>query len=144
MADDVIRAAIPKDWILGKRLGRHVLHDPRSRAFPADRAATIRSVDHHAKGLPLNQGQIGSCTANALCGALNSAPDSQHGTLRNETDAVSCMSLRPNSRAIRILPMILVGAALKSARLPSSLAGSRRTRTRLDQTMPSRRWCSVQ
>ena len=93
MAGDVFKAAIPEHVVEGKRLGRHVLHDPRSRDFRADRADTITSVDHHATGLPLNQGQIGSCTANALCGALNSAPDFNRGTPRHEHDAVKLYEL---------------------------------------------------
>jgi len=72
----------------GKRLGRHVHHDPASRNFPAARAPRIVTVDHRAKGLPLNQGTLGSCTANALCGALNSAPDYTGGALLTEADAV--------------------------------------------------------
>ena len=58
-----------------RRLGRHVKHDPRSKHFPAKTAPEIVSVAHASVGLPLNQGNIGSCTANALCGALNCAPN---------------------------------------------------------------------
>jgi len=70
--DDVVTAEIPEHVVEGKRLGRHVRHDPRSKKFPAERAPSIRSVTHHSEGLPLNQGALGSCTANATCGALNS------------------------------------------------------------------------
>jgi hypothetical protein len=77
----------------GKRLGRHVLHDPRSLNYPASRAPKIISVNHNAIGLPLNQGNIGSCTANALCGALNSAPDDASGTAYNEDQAVQLYEL---------------------------------------------------
>ena len=73
----------------GMRLGRHVEHDPRSLDFPAPTAGQIVSVKHQAVGLPLDQGRLGSCTANALCGALNSAPDYAGGAARTETDAVS-------------------------------------------------------
>lgn len=75
-----------------RRLGRHVHHDPRSKAFLADRAP-IKSVQHAAVGLPLDQGQIGSCTANALCGALNSAPDFDGGRILTEADAVAIYEL---------------------------------------------------
>ena len=71
-----------------RRLGRHVEHDPRSRDFQAETAPAIVSVKHQALGLPLDQGHVGSCTANALCGALNSAPDFQ-GHQRTEGDAVT-------------------------------------------------------
>jgi hypothetical protein len=88
MNDPVLRTTLAEHFIPGKRLGRHVVHDPRSRNFPADRAAQIVSVTHQASGLPLNQGDIGSCTANALCGALDSSPDFTGGTPRSENDAI--------------------------------------------------------
>jgi hypothetical protein len=72
----------------GMRLGRHVEHDPRSRDYTAERAPKIQSVTHDATGLPLDQGQIGSCTANALCGALDSAPNFGGGAPKSEDDAV--------------------------------------------------------
>jgi hypothetical protein len=78
-----------------QRLGRHVEHDERSKApeFLAETAPAIVSVKHQATGLPLDQGAIGSCTANALCGALDSAPDFKGGQPRAETDAVTLYKL---------------------------------------------------
>ncbi len=61
--------------VAGRRLGRHVFHDERSRNFGAAQAARIRSVKHDSSGLPLDQGDVGSCTAEAVCGALNTDPD---------------------------------------------------------------------
>lgn len=61
--------------ILDRRLGRHVEHDPRSKNFPAEGAPQIVDVLHAAFGLPLNQGSLGSCTANALAGAANTQPN---------------------------------------------------------------------
>jgi hypothetical protein len=75
------------------RLGRHVVHDPRSREFVASAAPKIVSVKHQATGLPLDQGQLGSCTANALCGALDSAPNFSNGTPLAEPDAVKVYEL---------------------------------------------------
>ena len=66
---------IPEQGVARKRLGRHVQHDPRSREFPAEQATAIVSVQHAALGLPLDQGDLGSCTAEALVGALNSQPN---------------------------------------------------------------------
>lgn len=48
---------------------------------------------HRGVGLPLNQGDIGSCTANALCGALNSAPDFTGSTPRSEQNAIQLYEL---------------------------------------------------
>jgi hypothetical protein len=85
----VLRVAIAEQVAPGKRLGRHIVHDPRSRDFPAQSAPAIISVVHNAVGLPLDQGDIGSCTANALCGALNSAPDYTSGPPRTEQNAIT-------------------------------------------------------
>ena len=92
-SNDVRIVHLPEQQVAGKRLGRHVRHDPRSRDFAAKRAPTIINVTHQATGLPLDQGQIGSCTANALCGALNSAPDFDGVTQLTEKDAVSLYEL---------------------------------------------------
>jgi C1A family cysteine protease len=59
------------------RLGRHVLHDPRSRAYDAAELARPRPLvaTHHQSVVePWDQGQIGSCTANAALGALMTEP----------------------------------------------------------------------
>ncbi len=90
---NTIRRHIQETVVDGRRLGRHVVHDPRSRDFPAARATKIVSVTHAAKGLPLNQGNIGSCTANALCGALDSSPDNASGKSFTEDQAVSLYEL---------------------------------------------------
>lgn len=71
---------IPETVVEGKPLGRHVLQDSRSRQFVAEQAPALKSVTHASIGLPLNQGNIGSCTANALVGALNTKPNTpKHG-----------------------------------------------------------------
>lgn len=90
---EIINVMLPEDHIGGMRLGRHVKHDPRSREFQAGRAPKIVSVTHQATGLPLDQGKLGSCTANALCGALDSAPDFVGGTTLNEDDAIRLYEL---------------------------------------------------
>ncbi|MHB8464152.1 MAG: hypothetical protein ACYDH6_19290 [Acidimicrobiales bacterium] len=79
---------IPEQRVAGKPLGRHIQHDPRSREFQAAQAPAIVSVAHKATGLPLDQGHTNSCTANALCGALDSAPDFSGGAPRTEADAM--------------------------------------------------------
>jgi len=90
---DIISVKIPEGHVEGKRLGRHVKHDPRSFEFQAVRATQIVSVTHQATGLPLDQGNLGSCTANALCGALDSAPDFSGGTTLTEADAIRVYEL---------------------------------------------------
>jgi hypothetical protein len=71
----MIRVHIPETVVKGKRLGRHVCHDPRSCNFATTASAKLVSVRHQSVGLPLDQGNIGSCTANALVGFLNTQPN---------------------------------------------------------------------
>jgi hypothetical protein len=63
-------------------LGRRVEHDPRSRAFAFAPATPRPIVDVAWKRLvnPYDQGNLGSCTANALCGALSTRPHRHHFT----------------------------------------------------------------
>src|ERR1051326_6075503 len=79
----------------GRRLGRHIEHDPASRAFAfGSEEVTLRSVRHERKIPVLDQGFLGSCTGNAAVGALGTEPlfsslpeDRQAGL--NETEAVA-------------------------------------------------------
>lgn len=52
-------------------LGRYVEHDPRSFEFPARRIVFPRSVLWVHRAPVLDQGDIGSCTGNALAQCLN-------------------------------------------------------------------------
>lgn len=81
-------------------LGRKVNHDPRSRAFPAPRAADRRPVLHRRYSPVLDQGTLGSCTGNAMAHAVNMVPLHIPGTpyLKQE-DAVGLYS-----RATKIDP----------------------------------------
>lgn len=58
------------------RLGRNVVHDPRSRRFPfrAPAGLTLVSVRHERFIPVLDQGSLGSCTGNAGTGALGTHP----------------------------------------------------------------------
>ncbi len=86
-ADQVVEQAIPEQEVSGRRLGRHIHHDPRSLDYQAPRQA-VTSVKHEARGLPLDQGNVGSCTAEALCGALDSEPN-VNGTILSQNDAIN-------------------------------------------------------
>lgn len=71
------------------RLGRHVTHDPRSRQYALPEAARPTSViAWPRKGPVLDQGQVGSCTANAALGLLMTQPFST-GQTWTETDALA-------------------------------------------------------
>lgn len=73
-----------------RALGRHVEHDPRSRAFasvPHTGAVVSRSWAHH--GGMLNQGELGGCTGFAAAGVLNCSPFYRgHGRLFTNADAI--------------------------------------------------------
>jgi hypothetical protein len=69
-------------------LGRLVEHDPRSLAYQALRAVVLRSVAHTRHGKPFDQGQLGSCTGNAMAGLLMTDPYWHRGRRLTEATAV--------------------------------------------------------
>lgn len=76
---------------LTMRLGRHVQRDARSLAprFAAAMAPAPVTTRHRHYGPVLNQGDLGSCTGNTLCQALNTLPLRRPGSpLATEADAV--------------------------------------------------------
>lgn len=61
--------------VAGRRLGRHVEHDKRSRDYPAARATVpIGPIRHRRISRILDQGNLGSCTGNAIAGLLGTEP----------------------------------------------------------------------
>lgn len=77
-------------------LGRHVLHDARSLAYDAAELLTstgpLKTVLHECTVAPWDQGDIGSCTANAALGLLVTAPFAVSGRVFTEADAVALYS----------------------------------------------------
>ena len=71
---DIVREQLDEHVVPGRRLGRHIAHDPRSRAYPAPEAPAVGHVVHATHGLPLDQGNLGSCTGNAAVGLLATEP----------------------------------------------------------------------
>jgi len=74
-----LRMVTKEQHIPGKRLGRHVLHDPKSRKFPAP-VKDIASVNWPRHVPIFNQDDLGSCTGNAATGCVSSGPFSVKGT----------------------------------------------------------------
>lgn len=74
--------------VLRVLLGRHQVHDPRSKAYPARRADQLptENVVHARRGPIWDQGRIGSCTAHAALGTLMTAPLWHHGWSFTEPD----------------------------------------------------------
>jgi hypothetical protein len=94
---DTFRAHIPETDPNARRLGRHIAHDPRSRdyAIEAPAGASFQSVLHARHSPILDQGELGSCTGNAMAGALACAPlcaDDTAGAVFDETLAVKLYS----------------------------------------------------
>jgi hypothetical protein len=73
------------------RLARHVEHDPKSWDFPAD-TAPITTVTWAHPGPILDQGQVGSCTGNALADCLNTLPLYKSGPFVDEKAAIAIYS----------------------------------------------------
>jgi len=73
----------------GKRLGRHVHHDPRSWGHPAAMAPRIISVMHKRLVPVFDQGSLGSCCGNAAVGCISTAPFAHQGTENEAVDVYS-------------------------------------------------------
>lgn len=77
------------------RLGRHQMLDllvpEREAVVPM--GTPVRSVEHEELVQPFDQGDLGSCTANAALGCLVTAPFGQPGVAYTETDAVALYRL---------------------------------------------------
>lgn len=89
--EGIVRVHLAEEVVAGKRLGRHVEHDPRSRAYGVDVAtgAPLQLVVHRRHGGIFNQLKIGSCTGNAAAGAINTEPVYHSGArVLHEADAV--------------------------------------------------------
>lgn len=69
-----MRRLIPETVVEGKRLGRHVNHDPRSLAYQVGVSGDIHIVLWDRQTVVLDQGNLGSCTGNAACGVLGTSP----------------------------------------------------------------------
>ena len=67
---------IPEVIHEGMRLGRHIDHEAQRRARPFARRGAVPVVSvSHVREIPiLDQGQVGSCTANAAVGAVGTTP----------------------------------------------------------------------
>ena len=92
MPDEVFSIELSERRRPGRRLGRHVEHDPRSRAYPAP-TAPISDVRHVRHGSAFNQGELGSCTGNAMAGALMTEPFYRSGRRLGETEAIALYEL---------------------------------------------------
>jgi hypothetical protein len=72
-----------------RRLGRHVEHDPRSRSFGVHATAPLRSARWERHVPPFDQGDLGSCTCEAMIGVLMTGPFFREGRVLGQRDCVS-------------------------------------------------------
>lgn len=76
------------------RLGRHVEHDARSYAYAQpEHVGQAQSTLWKRHGDVFDQGSLGSCTGNAMAGALMTEPLYQPGRVLTEDDAVRIYEL---------------------------------------------------
>lgn len=85
--------AFQEHVIPGKRLGRHVKHDPKSWGFPAPMSAVIQSVNHTRHVPIFDQGALGSCTGNASVGCISTGPFTFKGTEKDAVDVYSAATV---------------------------------------------------
>lgn len=69
-----LRIQLPEIVVPGKRLGRHINHDPQSLRYLVPETSTPGSASWDARIPVLDQGNTGSCTGNATTGELGSEP----------------------------------------------------------------------
>jgi hypothetical protein len=77
VAHVIVRRPIPEQVVPGKRLGRHFKWDSRSLAYPYQvrRKQAALADQLWPRSIPiLDQGNVGSCTGNAITGLLGTAP----------------------------------------------------------------------
>lgn len=66
---------LEEDVVPGKRLGRHVLHDPKSLQFLVKPAAALAvSIEWQFKSRPLDQGDLGACTGFSTIHCMGTDP----------------------------------------------------------------------
>lgn len=101
---------IPEVVVPGRRLGRNVNHDPRSVAFRVGaRAVTPKSVRWERHGPILDQGNLGSCVANAgtamlMCDPFWSTLDKQLQKVLSDAQTAEQYAVQTYREVTRIDP----------------------------------------
>jgi hypothetical protein len=79
---------LPETVVNGKRLGRHIEHDHQSRGYSASKSLSLVDKSWIRYAAPFDQGDIGSCTGNAMAGCLVTEPFFSPGHKVDEALAV--------------------------------------------------------
>lgn len=97
---------IHEEVVEGKRLGRHLHHDPKSLDYPIsqflDPTKPLKTKTHRRYIPPLDQGNLGSCTGNACAGMLASSP--LHTTLKKGIKITEDVAVALYSKATMLDP----------------------------------------
>ena len=86
---------IPEQIVPGKRLGRHLHHDPRSLSYLVPETTTPTTAMWTRRVPVFDQGDLGSCTGNAAAGVLGTSPFYETlpaGLVDDENEAVKLYS----------------------------------------------------
>ena len=85
-----------------RALGRHIEHDERSKGYRITQLAIgPKSVRYTRHCPPFDQGDLGSCTGNAMAGALTTDPFFDGARQLTESDAVRLYSEATHLDSIR-------------------------------------------
>jgi hypothetical protein len=79
---EVIRHILDEHIVEGKRLGRHIEHDPQSRKYGYSVRSLLQAIEHKRHSAIFNQLSLGSCTGNAAAGAKDTEPLYHSGSTR--------------------------------------------------------------
>jgi hypothetical protein len=97
--------------IAGKRLGRHLEHDPASKLFPVDMTGHLDTATFHsALWMPqfdaFDQGELGSCTGNAMGGLLMTGPfyETTHKIAGRDITEEECLELYKHATLLDRIP----------------------------------------
>lgn len=103
---EIVTRRIEEVPVEGRRLGRHVKHDPRSLAYQVVADGTAVTVRWDRLIPVLDQGQVGSCTGNAAVGHLGTQPEDatlasllRSGLVLSENEALRSTAQRRPSTA---------------------------------------------
>jgi hypothetical protein len=100
-----MKYAIREFVVPGKRLGRHINHDPRSLAYALPEGAVVSVV--HKRQVPIfDQGHLGSCTGNAAVGAIGTSPllEDLGGLFHPQLDEVLAVSVYSQATEVDAYP----------------------------------------
>jgi hypothetical protein len=80
---------VPEHRVPGKRLGRHVHHDPKSRLFAVATTQPIVSMKWMRFAPIFDQGDVGSCTCESAVGCKMTDPHYDPNMILSQADCVS-------------------------------------------------------